>query len=97
MPPSAAGATYILEAAANLSDGRVLKLNAALQCKPRARDAAARWLRSAGFQSNLIFDSCLGFRTMRLYGAISKVEASRMMGTRTRARDRYIRGGGRPG
>ena len=34
MPPSAAGATYILEAAANLSDGRVLKLNAALQCKP---------------------------------------------------------------
>jgi hypothetical protein len=34
MPTSAAGATYILEAAANLSDGRVLKLNAALQCKP---------------------------------------------------------------
>jgi hypothetical protein len=34
MPPSAAGATYILEAAANLSDGRVLKLNATLQCKP---------------------------------------------------------------
>jgi hypothetical protein len=33
MPPSAAGATYILEATANLNDGRVLKLNAALQCK----------------------------------------------------------------
>ncbi len=33
MPPSAAGAIYILEATANLSDGRVLKLNATLQCK----------------------------------------------------------------
>ena len=33
MPPSAAGATYILEATANLNDGRVLKLNSTLQCK----------------------------------------------------------------
>jgi hypothetical protein len=33
MPFSAAGATYIVEATANLSDGRVLKLNTALQCK----------------------------------------------------------------
>jgi hypothetical protein len=33
MPPSAAGATYILEATVNLSDGRVLKLNATLECK----------------------------------------------------------------
>ena len=33
MPFSAAGATYILEATANLSDGRVLKLNATLECK----------------------------------------------------------------
>jgi hypothetical protein len=33
MPPSAAGATYILEATVNLSDGRVLKLNARLECK----------------------------------------------------------------
>jgi hypothetical protein len=33
LPLSAAGATYIVEATANLSDGRVLKLNAALQCK----------------------------------------------------------------
>ena len=33
MPPSAAGATYILEATANLTDGRVLKLNATLECK----------------------------------------------------------------
>jgi hypothetical protein len=33
MPRSAAGATYILEATANLSDGRVLKLNGTLQCK----------------------------------------------------------------
>ena len=33
MPPSAAGAIYILAATANLSDGRVLKLNATLQCK----------------------------------------------------------------
>jgi len=34
MPATAAGATYILEAAAALSDGRVLKLNAAVLCKP---------------------------------------------------------------
>lgn len=33
MPASAAGATYILEATANLSDGRVLKLNATVLCK----------------------------------------------------------------
>ena len=33
MPVSAAGGTYILEAIANLSDGRVLKLNATVQCK----------------------------------------------------------------
>jgi hypothetical protein len=33
MPSSAAGATYILEATVNLTDGRVLKLNAALECK----------------------------------------------------------------
>jgi hypothetical protein len=33
MPPSAAGGTYILEATANLSDGRILKLNATLECK----------------------------------------------------------------
>jgi hypothetical protein len=33
IPASAAGGTYILEATANLSDGRVLKLNAAVQCK----------------------------------------------------------------
>jgi hypothetical protein len=33
MPASAAAGTYILEATANLSDGRVLKLNAAVQCK----------------------------------------------------------------
>ena len=33
MPPSAAGATYVLEATVNLSDGRVLKLNATLECK----------------------------------------------------------------
>jgi hypothetical protein len=33
MPPSAAGATYILEATVNLSDGRVLKLSATLECK----------------------------------------------------------------
>jgi hypothetical protein len=32
MPLSAAGATYIVEATANLSDGRVLKLNTTLQC-----------------------------------------------------------------
>ena len=34
MPMSAAGGTYILEAAANLSDGRVLKLSATVLCKP---------------------------------------------------------------
>lgn len=33
IPASAAGGTYILEATAELSDGRVLKLNAAVQCK----------------------------------------------------------------
>jgi hypothetical protein len=33
LPPTAADATYILEASANLSDGRVLKLNASVQCK----------------------------------------------------------------
>jgi hypothetical protein len=33
MPASAAGGTYILEATANLSDSRVLKLNATVQCK----------------------------------------------------------------
>jgi hypothetical protein len=33
LPASAAGGTYILEATANLSDGRVLKLNATVQCK----------------------------------------------------------------
>jgi hypothetical protein len=33
MPVSAAGGTYILEATADLSDGRVLKLNATVQCK----------------------------------------------------------------
>jgi hypothetical protein len=33
MPASAAGGTYILEATANLSDGRVLKLNATVLCK----------------------------------------------------------------
>jgi hypothetical protein len=32
MPASAVGGTYILEATANLSDGRVLKLNATVQC-----------------------------------------------------------------
>jgi hypothetical protein len=34
MPLTAAGATYIVEATATLSDGRVLKLNTTLQCKP---------------------------------------------------------------
>ena len=34
MPISAAGGTYILEAAANLSDGRILKLSAPVVCKP---------------------------------------------------------------
>jgi hypothetical protein len=33
MPASAAAGTYILEATANLSDGRVLKLNTTVQCK----------------------------------------------------------------
>jgi hypothetical protein len=33
MPASAAGGNYILEATANLSDGRVLKLNSTVQCK----------------------------------------------------------------
>jgi hypothetical protein len=33
MPVSAAGAVYTLEATANLSDGRVLKLNAMVQCE----------------------------------------------------------------
>jgi hypothetical protein len=32
-PASAADGTYILEATATLSDGRVLKLNATVQCK----------------------------------------------------------------
>jgi len=34
MPTTAAGGTYILEATAALSDGRVLKLNATVLCKP---------------------------------------------------------------
>ena len=34
MPTSAAGGNYILEATANLSDGRVLKLNATVLCEP---------------------------------------------------------------
>ena len=34
MPMSAAGGTYILEATVNLSDGRVLKLNATVLCEP---------------------------------------------------------------
>jgi hypothetical protein len=34
MPISAADGTYILEATANLSDGRVLKLNATVLCQP---------------------------------------------------------------
>ena len=34
MPASAAGGTYVLEATANLSDGRVLKLNATVLCEP---------------------------------------------------------------
>jgi hypothetical protein len=33
MPVSAAGGTYILEAIANLSDGRVLKLSTTVDCK----------------------------------------------------------------
>ena len=34
MPITAAGGTYILEASAALSDGRVLKLNSTVLCKP---------------------------------------------------------------
>lgn len=34
MPASAVGATYVLEATANLSDGRVLKLNSTVLCAP---------------------------------------------------------------
>jgi hypothetical protein len=34
MPNSAAGGTYVLEATAALSDGRVLKLNTTVLCKP---------------------------------------------------------------
>lgn len=34
MPMSAADGTYILEATANLSDGRVLTLNATVLCQP---------------------------------------------------------------
>lgn len=34
MPASAVGATYVLEAIANLSDGRVLKLNSMVLCAP---------------------------------------------------------------
>jgi hypothetical protein len=34
MPISAAGGTYILEATANLSDGRILTLNATVLCTP---------------------------------------------------------------
>lgn len=34
MPASAVGATYVLEATANLSDGRVLKLNSMVLCAP---------------------------------------------------------------
>lgn len=33
MPLSAVGGTYLLEATANLSDGRVLKLNSTVECK----------------------------------------------------------------
>lgn len=36
MPASAAGGTYILEATANLSDGRILMLNATVLCKEPA-------------------------------------------------------------
>ncbi len=36
MPISAAGGTYILEATANLSDGRILKLNSTVLCTPPA-------------------------------------------------------------
>ena len=34
MPVSAAGCTYVLEATADLDDGRVLKLNSTVLCKP---------------------------------------------------------------
>jgi hypothetical protein len=34
MPGSAIGGTYVLEATANLSDGRVLKLNSTVLCAP---------------------------------------------------------------
>jgi hypothetical protein len=34
MPTTAAGGTYVLEATALLSDGRVLKLNSTVLCKP---------------------------------------------------------------
>lgn len=34
MPVSAIGGTYVLEATANLSDGRVLKLNSTVLCAP---------------------------------------------------------------
>jgi hypothetical protein len=34
MPASAIGGTYILEATADLTDGRVLKLNSTVQCAP---------------------------------------------------------------
>jgi hypothetical protein len=37
MPNSAAGGTYILEATAALSDGRVLKLNSTVLCIPPGR------------------------------------------------------------
>ncbi len=36
MPGSAVGGTYILEATANLSDGRILKLNSTVLCAPPA-------------------------------------------------------------
>ncbi len=36
MPISAIGGTYILEATANLSDGRILKLNSTVLCAPPA-------------------------------------------------------------
>jgi len=32
MPASAAGGVYVLEATANLSDGRILKLNSTVEC-----------------------------------------------------------------
>jgi len=37
MPSSAAGGTYIVEATATLSDGRVLKLNSTVLCLPPGR------------------------------------------------------------